>query len=209
MKVSDGWVISSVKALGEWVFFAAALTRRTFRKEVLVKFRARGMLLAGVVGTVTAFGGACTLAVASAAPQTRATTTAAASAGEAVPSYAIEDFAYPDADRILADRGIVLRKGDGHIMLTECSAPHQIQVWTLQNAEGKYCFRVTGKTGNLTLEVNKVHAIQTEERAVRASLTMDGKTTTVEVPKDDYKPVGQGEGNNPAPAVLVELKVTG
>ncbi|WP_406269707.1 hypothetical protein OHT93_16945 [Streptomyces sp. NBC_00191] len=198
-----------MKALGERALLRLPLCAASFGRKSLVIFRARGMLLAGVVGTVTVFAGAYTLAVASAAPQTRATTTAAANADEAGPSYAIEDFAYPDADKVLTEKGIVLRKGDGHIMLTECSAPHQIQVWTLQNAEGKYCFRVTGETGNLTLEVNKVHAIQTEERAVRASLTVDGKTTTVEVPKDDYKPVGQGNGNNPAPAVLVELKVTG
>ncbi|MEI5006896.1 hypothetical protein RB196_05780 [Streptomyces sp. PmtA] len=119
----------------------------------------------------------------------------------------MEDFEYPGAERILAEKGIVLRKGDGHILLTECSAANQIQVWTRQNKEGKYCFRVIGKTGSLTLEVKDVHAVETEGRAVRASLTADGKTTTVDVAKDDYRPVGEGTGGKPA--VLIELKVTG
>ena len=173
-----------------------------------MKIRARGMMLASAVGTVTVLGGAYTLAVASVTPQTMVTTTAAANAEDAEHPYAIEDFAYPGAAKILADKGIVLRKGDGHIVLAECTAPHQIQVWTLQNAEGKYCFRVTGKTGRLTLEVNNVHAIRTEDRPVRATLTVEGERTTVDVPKDDFKPVGEGDANNPAPAVLVELKVT-
>ncbi|TQK45360.1 hypothetical protein FBY35_6921 [Streptomyces sp. SLBN-118] len=171
-------------------------------------FRARAVLLAGAVGAVTALAGVATLAVASAAPQTRVAA-ARAGADDVSPPYAIEDFGYPGADKILAEKGIALRKGDGHILLADCGATSQIQIWTRQNNEGRYCFRVIGKTGNLTLEVKDVHAVQTEERAVRASLTVNGKTTAVDVPKDDYKPVGEGDIKNPTPAVLVELKVTG
>ncbi|MFJ9742562.1 hypothetical protein [Streptomyces sp. NPDC101166] len=127
---------------------------------------------------------------------------------QAEPPYAVENFGYPNADKILKEKGIVLRRGDGHITLTDCSAPHQIQVWTLQNTEGRYCFQVSGKTGYLSLEVNRVHAIRTDDRAVRASLTTDGTTTTVDVPKDEYKPVGEGDQADPRPAVLVELRVT-
>jgi hypothetical protein len=162
------------------------------------------MLLAGVVSAVTALAGISTLAVATAAPQTRA-----AAADETEPPYVVEDFTYPGADQVLAQKGIVLRSGDGHILLADCSADHQITVWTRQNAEGRYCFRVIGSTGSLTLEVRDVHAVQTEERAVRASLTSNGKTTSVDVAKDDYKPVGEGDIKNPVPAVLVEIKVTG
>lgn len=173
-----------------------------------MKFRVRGMLLAGVVGTVAALTGTA-LTTANAAPLTTAAAAGTTDDTETQPPYAVEDFGYPDAEGILKEKGIVLRRGDGHITLTDCSAPHQIQVWTLQNTEGRYCFRVTGKTGYLSLEVNRVHAIRTDDRAVRASLTTDGKTTTVDVPKDDYKPVGEGDQKDPRPAVLVELKVTG
>ncbi|MCS0634087.1 hypothetical protein NX801_00090 [Streptomyces sp. LP05-1] len=196
--------------------------------------RARGALLAGLVGTVAALGG--TLATTTATATTRTATTAmtattattatdgtttagtaavapagapaTATAGDDTPPPAVEDFAYPDAGRLLAEKGIALRQGDGHILLTDCAAPHQIQVWTLQNAEGRYCFRVTGKTGYLALEVKRVHAIRTDDRAVRAKLTVDGQSTTVDIPKDDYKPVGEGDQKDPRPAVLVELRVT-
>ncbi|MER5718973.1 hypothetical protein [Streptomyces sp. NPDC002132] len=166
-----------------------------------MKFRARGILLAGIVGTVATLAGITALTTAAAAGSTDGPVAEA--------PYAVEDFNYPSADAILKEKGIVLRRGDGHITLADCSAPHQIQVWTLQNAEGRYCFQVTGKTGHLSLEVNRVHAIRTDDRAVRASLTMDGKTTTVDVPKDDYKPVGEGNQEDPRPAILVELRVTG
>ncbi|MGA5422317.1 hypothetical protein [Streptomyces lavendulocolor] len=172
-------------------------------------FRLRGMLLAVVIGAATALTGATALAVASsAAPQTRVADEGSGSGADVLP-HAVEDFGYPGADRILAEKGLVLRKGDGGIMLTECTSESQIQVWTRQNDEGRYCFQVTGKTGYLALEVKGVHAVQTEQRAVRASLTASGTTTTVDVAKDEYKPVGEGVIKNPVPAVLVELRVTG
>ncbi|MFD9212238.1 hypothetical protein ACFVY9_03770 [Streptomyces sp. NPDC059544] len=149
------------------------------------------------------------MTVATAAPQTRAHTAPAADATTAQLPYAVEDFAYPGAEQLFTEKGIILRKGDGHILLTDCAGDHQIKVSTLQSEQGGYCFRVIGKSGTLALEVNKVHAIRTAERAVRASLTMDGETTTVDVPKNDYKPVGEGDVKDGRRAVLVELKVTG
>ncbi|MFF3849386.1 hypothetical protein [Streptomyces sp. NPDC002328] len=197
------------KALGERAFFAAAFLRRILRRETHMQFRVRGMLLAGTVGTVMALTGFSALTMANAAPQTTTAVPGAAHDAGAEPPYAIEDFGYPDAEEIRKQKGITLRRGDGGITLTDCSAPHQIQVWTLQNTEGRYCFRTTGKSGYLTLEVNRVHAIRTDDRAVRASLTTEGQTTTVDVPKNDYKPVGEGDEKDPRPAVLVELRVTG
>ncbi|MFF8293254.1 hypothetical protein ACF068_29100 [Streptomyces sp. NPDC016309] len=169
----------------------------------------RKMMLAGVVGTVLTLTGLSALTSANAAPRTAPTALAAANGAEAEPPFAVEDFTYPDAEGILKEKGIRLHRGDGRITLTDCSAPHQIQVWTLQNTEGRYCFSTSGKTGYLSLEVDRVHAIRTDDRAVRASLTAEGKTTTVDVPKDDYKPVGEGDEKDPRPAVLVELRVTG
>lgn len=41
-------------------------------------------------------------------------------AGEA-PGCAVEDFKYPNADKILAEQNIVLKRGDGHITLADCA----------------------------------------------------------------------------------------
>ncbi len=49
--------------------------------------------------------------------------------------------------------------------------------------------------------------IQTSGRAVRASLTADGSTQSVDIAKDGYRVVGEGLGQTPTTAV--ELTVTG
>lgn len=167
---------------------------------------ARKWLVAATVGTAVAVGGASTFAVASAAAA-EGTTAQAAAEGD-IPPVAVEEFNYPDADKILAEKGIKLLKGDGHLLLADCdSSVNQIQVWTRQTADGMYCFRATGSSGYLTLEIPDVFAIQTSDRPVSADLTAEGKTQTVDVPKDDFKGVGEGVGG--APTVLVELRVTG
>ena len=38
------------------------------------------------------------------------------------PGYAIEDFGYPNADKILAEQNIALKRGDGHILLADCAS---------------------------------------------------------------------------------------
>src|SRR3982751_1330666 len=36
------------------------------------------------------------------------------------PTSIVETFDYPGAEQILADRDILLKKGDGHLLLTDC-----------------------------------------------------------------------------------------
>jgi hypothetical protein len=121
----------------------------------------------------------------------------------------VEDFNYPGADRILQEQGITLKRGDGRITLTTCdpAATNQIEVWTRESTDGKLCFRATAATGRLTLEIPRVYAIGTEARAVRAELSAEGQTQTVDVAKGEFKGVGEGVGD--APTVLLELRVTG
>lgn len=118
--------------------------------------------------------------------------------------YAVEDFTYPS---IATPQGIKLHRGDGHVTLADCASATQIQVWTRAstNADGKFCFAVTGATGYLSLELPEVYAVQTTDRVVRASLTADGATQVLEVPKGDFK--GVGEGTNSTPTTNVELHI--
>lgn len=119
----------------------------------------------------------------------------------------MEDFEHPGAAKILKEKGISLKKGDGHIILSECTSTANIQVLTRTSADGKVCFGVTGKTGYLALEVPEVFALQTQDRAVQAKLTAEGRTEVVDLTKNQIKGVGEGLGG--APTVLVELRVTG
>ncbi|RLU87633.1 hypothetical protein CTZ27_23050 [Streptomyces griseocarneus] len=128
----------------------------------------------------------------------------------------METFEYPNAAKILKERGIALRKGDGHILLSDCATTSDIVVWSNRNEEpnpdrGKYCFKVTGsgKSGYLSLEIPKVFLVSTGDHAVRASLVADGKSWDIDVAKNDGKSVSQGSPSPGSATVLVELRVTG
>ncbi|WP_308050600.1 hypothetical protein [Streptomyces sp. TRM72054] len=152
--------------------------------------------------------GVSTLAFAAASPSS-----SAAVAADEAPSFAVEDYNYPNAAQILADKGILLKRGDGHIVLAECDqSANQIRVLTVadQSAgrDGTYCFRATATTGYLTLELPRVFALETSDRPISADLTANGTTTTVNVPEDTFESVGEGTVGG-ARSVLVEIRVTG
>lgn len=129
------------------------------------------------------------------------------------PPVAVEDYGYPGADRILAEQGIKLKKGDGRILLADCDqTAQQIRVLTVKDdsvgRQGTYCFKAMGKTGRLTLELPRVFAVEAPDHPVSADLTADGRTTTVNVPQGGFESVGEGTVGG-ARSVLVELRVTG
>ncbi|MFF9410880.1 hypothetical protein ACF1B0_36025 [Streptomyces anandii] len=138
------------------------------------------------------------------------------SAGVAPPS-AVEDYAYPNADRIQHDQGIKLIKGDGHIVLAACDdSVQQIKVLTVQgpsgDPQGAYCFRANAKSGYLSLELPRVFALETADHPISADLRPQADPAapvkTVTVDKNGYQSVGEGAAGG-APAVLLELRVTG
>jgi len=167
-----------------------------------VPFRARNLVVSGIVAACATLAG-ISAATADDPPQSPA---------DANPPAAVEDYGYPGADRILADKGIKLKKGDGRILLAECDpAAQQIRVLTRRddsvNRAGTYCFTAIGKTGRLTLELPQVFAVEAADHPVSADLTANGKTTTVAVAQGGFESVGEAAGG--APSVLVELRVTG
>ncbi|MDT0460435.1 hypothetical protein RM550_32740 [Streptomyces sp. DSM 41527] len=167
-----------------------------------MRSRTRSLLLAaGLCGLLGTALGLPSLHSASAAP-------AGATAGGEPPS-AVEEFDYPDAAKILAEKKIKLLKGDGHLLFADCgNSPQQVKVWT---RDGDFCFLANAQHGYVTLEVPKVWALETASHPISADVTARGKTETVNVsktgPQDGYQSVG--EGTEGTPAVLVELRVTG
>lgn len=131
----------------------------------------------------------------------------------AAPPIAVEDYGYPGADKILAEKGIKLKKGDGRILLAECDqTAQQIRVLTVEDAAagraGTYCFKALGDTGRLTLELPRVFAVEAADHPIQADLTANGETTKVSVAKGGWESVGEGTVGG-AKSVLVELLVTG
>lgn len=75
---------------------------------------------------------------------------------------------------------------------------------------GLYCFKATGKAGFVTLELPRVTSLETTDHPISADLTAEGQTKTIDVPQDDFKPVGEGDIPSGAKrSVLVSLRVTG
>ncbi|WP_053803585.1 hypothetical protein [Streptomyces rimosus] len=172
--------------------------------------RARKALIAGIIGATAAVAGVASLAVAQAAPQPTSDT-ARAAAGE-LPPFAVEDFSYPGAEKILNEKGLKLIKGDGHILLADCDGNPDFNVMAENKAHNpvNYCFKVTGKTGYLTLEIQKINSIwENAGHAARATIRTAGKTKTVDLKKNNITPLGQGDLSTGAKeADLLELRVT-
>ncbi|MFF1904679.1 hypothetical protein [Kitasatospora sp. NPDC058218] len=155
-------------------------------------------LIAGSLAAATTFG-ATALASADTAP----------GGDTATPPPAVEDFAYPGASPFPA---LKLIRGDGHIVLADCNTATQIQLWstaaTSPSGGPGVCFRVTGSSGYLSLELPQTFMIQTSnERSVRADLTSEGVAQTVDVAKGGAATVGVALGQKPT--MLVELRITG
>jgi hypothetical protein len=120
-------------------------------------------------------------------------------------SNTVEDFNYPGADDILASRGIKLKRGDGHITLTDCGTPGAIQVKS-RVTNGDTCFRAIGTRGYLTLEIPSVFLIYGGDHHTTATLTPPGGTSkTYDVPAQLWKPVG--ESDTGTPAALMEIRI--
>ncbi|MEU8777157.1 hypothetical protein [Streptomyces sp. NPDC048606] len=160
-------------------------------------------------------GATCAVAVLGLPALASATVATDAAASDEAPPFAVEDFAYPNAAKILSEKGIKLIRGDGRLLLADCNpAAPQIKVRTVSDAAtgraGVYCFAASGKTGHLTLELPRVTSLETADHPISADLTAGEAKTTVEVPEDDFKPVGEGDLPSGAKrSVLVELRVTG
>ncbi|MGC9441744.1 hypothetical protein [Streptomyces sp. WG5] len=173
--------------------------------------RVRRRMLVGIAATVASVAGVTSIAFAASAPSS-------VSAGAAVadsPPFAVEDFNYPNAEQVLAEEGILLKRGDGHVTLADCDfSLDQIRVQTVADpAVGRkelYCFKATGASGYITLELPRVFALEAADRPISADLTAEGETTTVNVAEGQFVTVGEGDlPSGGKQSVLVEIRVTG
>ncbi|PJM95120.1 hypothetical protein [Streptomyces sp. CB01373] len=124
-------------------------------------------------------------------------------AGEG-PAYAVEYFDYPQADKILKEKGIVLKRGDGHILLAECGSQEGLlEVWP--RTMDKICFRVTGNGGYLTLEIPSVYGVRGNAYETEVKMTVGEREKSYDVAKNAWTNVG--EAANPADGdhMLVEI----
>ncbi|MFJ3794249.1 trypsin-like serine protease [Kitasatospora sp. NPDC090091] len=131
-----------------------------------------------------------------------------ATAAEASAPVAVENFAYPDAAKVLAERNITLKSGDGHIVLADCAAgPGQVQLYSRAANPSKVCFKINGPAGYLALEIPKIYNIKGDDHTVKATVSTDGNASTFDVVKNTWTPIGEG-GTASSATTLLELTAT-
>ncbi|GHB27034.1 hypothetical protein GCM10010377_16270 [Streptomyces viridiviolaceus] len=163
-----------------------------------------------IVGTAlaaAAAGALAWLAVPGGAPAAeRAASEPLTSVADEAPGYAVEDFNYPQADKILAEQGIVLKRGDGRIVLADCaSGTDLLRVMARRNAE-TICFRTTGNSGWLTLEIPAVYVIRGNDYNTEVDMTVGSEEKTYSIEKNTWTAVGESADEQGREHMLVEIR---
>ncbi|WP_234379951.1 hypothetical protein [Streptomyces sp. CMB-StM0423] len=122
------------------------------------------------------------------------------------PGYAVEDFSYPNADQILTERGILLKRGNGHIVLSPTCADGLLRVWARGKPE--FCFKVTGDSGYLSLELPAVYTIRGIDYDTTITMTVDDETKTYDIPRNQWEAVGEGADPERRDHTLVEIRTS-
>ncbi|MFE6872768.1 hypothetical protein ACFVFS_40275 [Kitasatospora sp. NPDC057692] len=176
---------------------------RSITRMVIVGAVAGAVAVSGVVGAVAADDTAAAAGAAAVAPK--------ALTDDDTPPPAVEDFVYPNADQIFADRGIRLKSGDGHIVLDTC-APGMLEVDARNLAEidkvggGRFCFKTTGTTGRLTLELPSTYAVSTNaEYSVHLVMVTGTETKIHDLKPGSWNKVGELTDPQQRPFTLLEL----
>ncbi|MFF8290022.1 hypothetical protein ACF068_12435 [Streptomyces sp. NPDC016309] len=170
----------------------------------------RKRFMARTLGAAAAAGALVWLALAGSVPTESGTKTQAiAPVAVEGPGYAIEDFNYPGADKILAEKNIVLKRGDGHITLVDCSSgPGLLEVWAREQAGAKFCFEVVGNSGWLTLEIPSVALIKGNDYTTEVDMTVGAEEKTFDIAKNAWTSVGESAEEQGRQHMLVEIRST-
>ncbi|MFJ1796822.1 FG-GAP-like repeat-containing protein [Kitasatospora griseola] len=133
-----------------------------------------------------------------------------ASATEAAAPLAVETFSYPDAARILAERNITLKAGDGNIRLAECTSETNLLRVSSAVEPKEVCFKVSAATGYLAMEIPRAFLVWNDgNQAVKATVSTGGTISSVDLAKNHWTSVGEGVETGATPTALLELTATG
>ncbi|MEU6073574.1 hypothetical protein [Micromonospora sp. NPDC047074] len=119
-----------------------------------------------------------------------------------------EDFSYPGADAILAEKGIKLVKGSGTITLVDCPGALTAELIWVNTLNGYICFKAKSNVGYLTMEIGEVFSIRGDNNNGSATVTVDEETETVQLVKGAWRGVGVGEDETKGLATLLEIRLT-
>ncbi|MEI5033375.1 hypothetical protein RB201_12445 [Streptomyces sp. S1A(2023)] len=158
--------------------------------------------------TATVAAAACITAAATVAFADEAESNPATRLANEAPSSLVEDFNYPQADKIEEERGIVLKRGDGHIVLAECGSSSDLMV-VYSRTTGQTCFRTTGDVGYLSVEIPAVYGIKgSTSHETDITLTAENSEQKVALAKAEWKGVGQSTDPQGRDHTLIELSTS-
>ncbi|MFI6933969.1 hypothetical protein [Streptomyces sp. NPDC050287] len=179
--------------------FAAQLRRFAIQQR-------RGRFLARTLGTA-AVGALAWAALAAGVPGGSHAPAGTAAVADEAPGYAVEDFGYPQADKILAEKNILLKRGDGHITLADCATgTGQLEVQARDRS--KICFDVKGNSGWLTLELPSVYLIRGNDYTTEADMTVGTEQQSYDIAKNAWTPVGESADEQAREWTLLELRTS-
>ncbi|AXE27823.1 hypothetical protein C0216_28345 [Streptomyces globosus] len=121
------------------------------------------------------------------------------------PGFAIEDGAYPNADKILAEQKIKLKSGNGHILLAECTGAAELME-VFSHANEKICFKTTGDKGYLSLEIPAVFGVKGNAYAAQVDMSAGDEEKTFTVDKNAWTAVGETADEQGRDFMLLEIR---
>ncbi|WP_167364529.1 MULTISPECIES: hypothetical protein [Streptomyces] len=125
---------------------------------------------------------------------------------DSAPGYAVENFDYPLADKILAEKKILLKRGDGHITLADCATGTGLLEIMARDKADKICFKVVGSSGWLTLEIPAVYAIKGNDYTTAVDMTVGTEEKSFDILKNSWTPVGEAADTEGRDHMLVEIR---
>lgn len=130
-------------------------------------------------------------------------------AADELPPHAVEDFNYPGADRVLAEQGFEVKRGDGHIVVADCATDDVLRISTY--GDGYKCFRTTGDSGWLTVAIARANGVRTNSAtSTHLELTSEaGAEQVYDLGANDWEAIGSSDSESGgADFTLLEIRVT-
>lgn len=124
------------------------------------------------------------------------------------PGYAVEAYQYPQAEKVLEEQGVILKRGDGHITLADCAAGGDLLEIYSMEAPLKVCFKVTGASGWLTMEIPSVFGVKTSAHETELGMTLGEEHKTYDLPANSWRGVGQAADEYGRSHMLVEIRTS-
>ncbi|WHT22166.1 hypothetical protein N8J89_14190 [Crossiella sp. CA-258035] len=113
-----------------------------------------------------------------------------------------EDYAYPGADKIFAERGIRLLKGNGVILLTTCVPGHANQIVLSSSAfTDPICFAAGPGAGFVSMDIPEVYSVKGDSHRGSVTVRVKDVTSTSPITPNRWNPVNNGDGGT-----LLELR---